>query len=193
MLKFRIKPSTSQPSHRRSKTPEPNAEEFFPFSNKKLKIHGWEEDSVSIRPFKSCNHISRKNYEFIPNLKNLKLENEKVSVVKSSRNEYNIFVKKTAGMVKSSAKNIDCINGVRNKEERGLFRNDKLMEFHTAYTSRTNNSFIYGNKYEKLADFASTYSGSTLMHISGEPKNISPSRSGPRGKQNSPEIRIIYQ
>lgn len=85
MHKFRVKPSTSLPT-RRSKTPEQNSEDPFPFNNKKLRVSGWEDEAVTIKRFKSHVQISRKNYEFIPNLKTLQLNNEKVSIVKSAKN-----------------------------------------------------------------------------------------------------------
>lgn len=46
-----------------------------------------------MRPFKSRAQISRKQLESIPLLKNLRISNDKLSIFKSAKNEYNIFVK----------------------------------------------------------------------------------------------------
>jgi hypothetical protein len=84
---FRVKP-TSRQEIRNTSTPltHHNSQPVLPFNNNKIKSQRYNQQQLDIRPLKSKAQVSRKRMEAIPLLKNLRLDNDKVSILRSTQN-----------------------------------------------------------------------------------------------------------
>lgn len=96
MQAFRIKSSSTlelnNPHFRLSHNQStPN----FPFRNRKLQAQSKEKDMIQIKAYKSRAQVSRKRLDSIPLLKNIKLDQDKISIFKSAKDEYNLFMRKS--------------------------------------------------------------------------------------------------
>jgi hypothetical protein len=74
-------------------------------------VKGWEDDLLAVKDLRSRAQLTRRKLEFIPLLRNLREPIDRISIVKSSKNEYNIFRKGTT--LPSNAQNYaDIVNGL---------------------------------------------------------------------------------
>ncbi len=73
-------------------------------------MKGWEDDLLAVKDLRSRAQLTRRKLEFIPLLRNLREPIDRISIVKSNKNEYNIFRKGTT-LPSNSQNYADIVNG----------------------------------------------------------------------------------
>jgi hypothetical protein len=156
-----------------------NAEdEWFPFSNKELQSKNMGDDILNVKKFRSRAQLSRKKCECIPLLSNMRMPAEKLSIVKSSNHEYNIFLK--AHPLRGFTDNGVIINGgMRELSPDTRRRREKEW-------MRQTNSSLLRPLPDPIINYQTVYPVLNNLYISGETKCIAPSRASFR--RNSVEI-----
>ena len=120
MQAFRVKPIPSHElSHSSPGLSKHTSQPSFPFHNRKIQAQKQDKDIVEIKPYKSRAQVTRKRLESIPLLKNLRLDHDKISIFKSAKNEYNLYLRKSAMNANYNEK-VMVVNGEEKSHKRSI-------------------------------------------------------------------------
>jgi predicted membrane-bound spermidine synthase len=129
---------------------------------------------VEIKPLKSRAQVSRRKLESIPLLKNMRMDSDKVSIFKSAKNEYNLFMRAQHDRACFNDQ-VLVVNGDAKTHRRTV--SDSARKFATTNIDLCRTSMSSGLRMSSKESYQTiTPEWPHSLTISGQRKNISPSR-----------------